>query len=68
MKTILSCLAVLLTINTCLSQGDTSPGYKIRVAGLQMNVTNSISENKERILSGVREAAAGKAVFLDKKP
>jgi len=29
-----------------------------------MNVTNDISKNKDRILAGVREAAAGKAIFL----
>jgi len=64
MKTILSLLTVLLAINTCLSQGDIAADHKIRVAGLQMNVTNSISENKGKILSGIREAVAGKATFL----
>jgi predicted amidohydrolase len=64
MKTILSLINVLLALNTCLSQQDTSTNYKLRVAGLQMNVTNNISINKERILSGVKEASAGKAIFL----
>jgi predicted amidohydrolase len=64
MKIILaSWLAVLLTVNPCVSQENT-PGQKLRVAGFQMNVTNSISENKEKILSGMRKAIAGKAIFL----
>lgn len=64
MKTILvSWFAVLLTINPCVSQENTS-GQKLRVAGFQMDVTNSISENKEKILSGMRKAVAGKAIFL----
>ena len=64
MKTILSLINILLALNTCLSQQDTSNNYKLKVAGLQMNVTNNISINKERILSGVKEASAGKAIFL----
>lgn len=39
------------------------PG-NLRVAGLQMNVSNDIAANKTRILSGIRDAAAGKANFL----
>lgn len=36
----------------------------IKVAGLQMDVTNDIVKNKDRILSGIKEAAAAKAIFL----
>jgi len=64
MKTILSWLILLLAINTCLSQGELSSDHRIRVAGMQMNVTNSISENRGKILTGIREASAGKATFL----
>jgi len=64
MKTILvSWLGVLLTVNLCLSQ-ENSSGQKLRVAGFQMDVTNSISDNKEKILAGMRKAVAGKAIFL----
>lgn len=65
MKITLFCLlAVLLAINTCLCQENTSAGQTLRVAGLQMNVTSSIPENKAKILAGIRKAASGKATFL----
>src|SRR6185295_783313 len=59
MKTSLTFLIVLVAINISKGQGST-----IRVAGMQMNVANDISKNKERILAAIREAAAGNAVFL----
>ena len=64
MKTLLGLLIVLLAMDFGMGQGNFAPGNTIKVAGLQMNVTNDISKNKDRILSGVREAAAGKAIFL----
>lgn len=36
----------------------------IKVAGLQMDVTADILKNKNRILSGIREASTAKAAFL----
>jgi len=47
-----------------MSQENVVFGNKLRVAGLQMNVTNDISANKARILAGIKEAAEGKAIFL----
>lgn len=64
MKTFLGCAFLLFVLNNCLSQENISPINKLRVAGLQMNVTNNITANKERILSAIREAALGKAQFL----
>lgn len=65
MNSITTCfLAALLSVNICLSQESISTGQTLRVAGLQMTVTNSIAENKAKILAGIKEAAAGKAAFL----
>ncbi len=36
----------------------------LRVAGLQMNVSDDITTNKTRILTAIRDAVAGKATFL----
>lgn len=59
MKTFLGCAFLLIVLNNCISQDN-----NLRVAGLQMNVTNNITANKERILSAIREAALGQARFL----
>jgi predicted amidohydrolase len=64
MKTMLSLLAVMLVTNTGASQQNAPAGSTIKVAGLQMDVTNDILHNKNRILAGMKEAAAGKAIFL----
>lgn len=57
-------MAVMLLTNIGFSQHITPAGSTIKVAGLQMDVTNDILHNKNRILSGMKEAAAGKAIFL----
>lgn len=64
MKIMLSLLAVMLLTNIGFSQHITPAGSTIKVAGLQMDVTTDILHNKNRILSGMKEAAAGKAIFL----
>ena len=64
MKTMLSLLAVMLVTNIGFSQQNSTVGRSIKVAGLQMDVSNDIVQNKNRILSGMKEAAAGKAIFL----
>ena len=64
MRITLSLLAVALLTSIGSSQHDVPLGRTITVAGLQMDVTDSIGQNKIRILAGMKEAAAGKAVFL----
>jgi|GEM_PF-292659 len=58
------CLGFVLMPNIGFNQQSDLSGSILRVAGLQMNVTNNITANKERILSAIREAASGKARFL----
>lgn len=52
------CLLGCFTLSSAQASGG------LRVAGLQMNVSDDISTNKNRILTAIREAAAGKASFL----
>lgn len=56
--------ALLLSTALVNAQTDFPSDSAIKVAGLQMNVTSDILKNKNRILSGIREAAKAKAVFL----
>jgi len=64
MKTVHSLLAVLFVTAIGFSQQNAPVGDTLRVAGLQMDVTNDILHNKNRILSGMKEAAEGKAIYL----
>jgi predicted amidohydrolase len=64
MKTMLSLLIMILVTNVGMSQQNTPANHTIIVAGLQMNVSNDIGQNKAQILAGMEKAAAGKAIFL----
>ena len=64
MKTMLGLLIMIFVSNVGMSQQNTPAHHAIIVAGLQMNVSNDIGQNKARILAGMKKAAAGKAVFL----
>lgn len=55
-------MSLVATVSS--GQQSMAPDRVIRVAGLQIDVTDDIVLNKERILSGMAEAAAGKATFL----
>lgn len=81
LKRVCTILSLLLLISITFAQNhlkkpdfEKKEGWKpsekkadstIKVAGLQMDVTNDIVQNKNRILSGIKEAAVGKAIFLE---